>query len=1050
MLRTLRRSLAALALCVAPVAVAAQESGKLEGRVLDQAGQPVIGAQVVVLGTRYGNITNPQGYYFINNVPAGLHDVQSQFIGYQTVTVRQQRVLAGQTITLNFTLAQSAVAVQAIEVIGERTPLVPRDQVGSKQIVTGEQVAQLPTDNVRRILILQPGVVETNRPGRTGISIRGGRSGEEAVFIDGVLIRNFGTGNSNLTVGTNALAEADVLTGGFSAQFGDAQSGIINLVTRSGGQAWTGAASIQTDELTPKKYSLGYNRAELSIGGPLFGNLGFFAAATAQGQRSINAGRLYRDVPIYVPEGVDTVVTMTVPSAIADVNDMREVAIPNYVLYDEGGRLPFSNGDQYTLDGKLNFSYGSGSRIFLTGKASRAQNRQSPLIDASNVNVGNATLYNSLGYGGLRTLTRAVILGMTHNFVRSAESELSLDLKLSAGQDEFTNGALEKGWEASHRNPALGFTFDDFQFQVENDCSGRTSCTEFKVDEELVRNFLTNTGRRAPFLERDDITSNQEFRLNPYGAANGFYTGGYSSAGHIYQRQRDVQARASVDWQAGRHNRIRFGGDYIDIDLRRADYNSLTSLAFARAYVENPKRASLFAQDRIDLGDLVIEAGIRWDRFDPNTTFSNIAGYFNPDDESTFSPVDAEHAISPRLGVSFPVTVNSTFRLSYGHFAQIPELNVYYRGKNLDYFRFKNTNTNDIFGRPLALGKTIAFEFGYRQLLAPDFVLDIAAYNKDKRQDAAVRKLPVEDPTNPGKIDYLNQFTNLDFGNIRGIDTRLDRRFGQWMQMMLSYSYQDARNTGTDPLTYTALFARIEGNANQILGTPATPPNAVRPTEENRKHNVTGTFAVTVPGDFTSLSILRNFGVFGTMRFASGLPYTEVTGVGQNFIFGPPTQLLNVGRLQNGDVSTGRTPWIREVDLKISRGVNLGRLNAQVFADARNIFDFENRLQVMQTTGGLNDEDVMDSYIRSFQSSVGGGSIRDVNLRSMETAGGGVTNEVNLVALRRTETRFGNGDMLFDVSEQAAAFRQAVYIANDLGSLVGPGRRVRFGIDLTF
>ena len=152
------------------------------------------------------------------------------------MTVRQQRMLAGQTLTQNFTLSQSAVAVQAIEVIGERTPLVPRDQVGSKNIITGEEVAELPVDNPRALLTLQPGVVATGRKGNqagNALSIRGGRSGEEAVFIDGVLVRSFAGGNSNLNLGTNALAEADVLTGGFSAQFGDAQSGIVNFVTRS-------------------------------------------------------------------------------------------------------------------------------------------------------------------------------------------------------------------------------------------------------------------------------------------------------------------------------------------------------------------------------------------------------------------------------------------------------------------------------------------------------------------------------------------------------------------------------------------------------------------------------------------------------------------------------------------------------------------------------------------------------------------------------------------------------------------------------------------------
>jgi outer membrane receptor protein involved in Fe transport len=291
--------LGALALAFIASPLSAQETGNIQGRVTDAAsGAPIVGAQVNIVGTRLGNITNNDGYYFINNVPAGVQDIQAQYIGFQTVTVRQQRVLAGQRLTQNFQLTQSAVEIAALEVIGETRPLVPRDQVASKNIVTGEAVEELPVDNVTNILRLQPGVVQVG--GKDGISIRGGRSGEEAVFIDGVLVRNFNGGQSNLTVGTNTLSEVDVLTGGFSAEFGEAQSGIVNYVTRSGGQRWVGSLSLQTDEIMPKEWSHGFNRAELSVGGPLVGNLGFFFGGTATGNRYSNAGMGWRDQPIYI------------------------------------------------------------------------------------------------------------------------------------------------------------------------------------------------------------------------------------------------------------------------------------------------------------------------------------------------------------------------------------------------------------------------------------------------------------------------------------------------------------------------------------------------------------------------------------------------------------------------------------------------------------------------------------------------------------------------------------------------------------------------------
>src|SRR5688572_4702877 len=301
------RLLLATLLC-GPALLAAQETGKVQGRITDAAsGQPIAGAQVLVVGTRLGNISNADGFYFINNVPAGVQDLQALYIGYQTVNVRQQRVLAGQTLTQNFQLAQSAVEIAALEVIGETRPLVPRDQVASKNIVTGEAVEQLPADNVTNILRLQPGVVSVG--GKDGISIRGGRSGEEAVFVDGVLVRNFNAGASNLNIGTNTLSEVDVLTGGFSAEFGDAQSGIVNYVTRSGGQRWNGSLSLQTDEIMPKEWSHGFNRAELSVGGPVIGNLGFFFGGTATGNRFSNSSMGWRDRPIYVAQGVDTAIT---------------------------------------------------------------------------------------------------------------------------------------------------------------------------------------------------------------------------------------------------------------------------------------------------------------------------------------------------------------------------------------------------------------------------------------------------------------------------------------------------------------------------------------------------------------------------------------------------------------------------------------------------------------------------------------------------------------------------------------------------------------------
>lgn len=1026
--------LAAFALAFFASPLSAQETGNIQGRVTDAAsGQPIAGAQVVIVGSRQGNITNNDGYYFINNVPAGLQDIQAQYIGYQTVTVRQQRILAGQRLTQNFTLQQSAVEIAALEVIGETRPLVPRDQVASKNIVTGEAVEELPVDNVTNIVRLQPGVVTTGRKG--GVSIRGGRSGEEAVFVDGVLVRNFNEGSSNLTIGTNSLAEVDVLTGGFSAEFGEAQSGIINYVTRAGGSRWNGTLSLQTDEIMPKEWGYGFNRAELSVGGPIVGNLGFFAAVTATGQKSNDNGIRWRDTPFYIAQGIDTIISYD-PTGSGEV---REVPIPNFVRYDEGGRTPFSNSDEYTLDGKLDYSYGSGSRLFLTGKTSRGQDR-------NNFGGGKTWLYNTQGFGGSLAKSRTAILGWTHNFVRSAESALALDVKVARQHDYGLGGNLDPEWDLANRNPAFGFTWSDMEFMVDE--------KDFPVDAALVERYLRNTPEgRTPFPQtRTDLNGSVEFRMNPYGVFTNYATRGVGGI-FEYAEEKQWQFRASVDWQVNRQNRLKFGGDWFDIDLARArtGYNNQS---FAQLWVEQPKRQSLYAQDRLDLGDVVVEAGLRYDRFDPNSDFPTTPGYFNLDDPSSFARAPVRTALSPRLGVSFPVTVNSTFRLSYGHFTQLPDLNEYYRGKNTDFFRFRNTNTNDIFTQPLDMGKTVAFEFGFRQLLAPDFVLDIAAYNRDKLRDISSRKLAWEDPTNPGAVTYLNTFVNADFGNVRGIDLRLDRRFGQIFDAMLGYSYQDARNTGTDPFTYVNVFARLESNANVLLGLPPNPAQAIRLTEENRKHNITGNFSLQFPANHEN-KLLANFGLFGTIRILSGLPYSPLTnGAGNIFIAGNAGGSglgVTGAELADDEISTARLPWQRYFDLKAQKGLKLMGWNAQVFLDARNVLDLENQTGIFQTTGDITDEDVYRTRIESHRQTLGGGTMQDrIDLRTATAAGAGVRNDVDRYLLQQAEARFGNGDQIFTAEEQEAAFRASELFLTGPQDLFGAGRRVRLGFELTF
>src|SRR3989442_4676175 len=137
-------------IALAPTSLAAQQTtGKVEGTVTDQAGGPIANAQVFILRSSFGAVTNDKGYYFINNVPVGTYTLRAQFIGYAPAEVRNVRVQGGQTITTDVKMQSSAVVLTGITVTAAAQPIVPRDQVTSKSIISGQVIEKLPVNDVR-------------------------------------------------------------------------------------------------------------------------------------------------------------------------------------------------------------------------------------------------------------------------------------------------------------------------------------------------------------------------------------------------------------------------------------------------------------------------------------------------------------------------------------------------------------------------------------------------------------------------------------------------------------------------------------------------------------------------------------------------------------------------------------------------------------------------------------------------------------------------------------------------------------------------------------
>lgn len=1077
-------------------------TGKIQGRVVSADGQPITSAQVTVEGTNLGNITNEDGFYFINQVPAGLHTIRAQSIGFRSVVVSDQRVLAGQTLTQNFTLEQAAVELEALIVTGERNPLVPRDQVSSRAIVTGEKIDDLPLDNAASIILLQPGIVNTNRGG--GFSIRGSREGEEAVYVDGVPVRSMRTGQSaSIELPTNALAQVDVTTGGIAARYGNAQSGVINYVTRSGGTSLGGSLSLMTDELGPKDWRTGFNRAELSLGGPLpIENLSFFFGGTANGQKYRSINQDYKDVGLWVANGVDTVIRMPRSSAggVSGATDSLDVVIPAFERWDNGATSPSLVADGYNMTARLSYGIGQGSKLDFTYYRNRDQSLARNSISG---------LFNPDQWNGAYSTTNMFTLGGYFLIKQTADQALALDLRASHQREFGQSGNVEKSYLESHLSPTFGFNVKPIEFVMDPD--------DWPVNDDIISAFRGNLASPDMYLlaeGRGDLTERQGvagisdvLALNPWGIRTspaGFSnitTSGIGNDQQSWSRENRWYLSGTADWQMNRFNRIWLGtevtlGDAQARNIWLYQRPGLGGQLVPQAY--KPKSLSVFLQDRLDLGDVVLEGGVRMDRFDPAGEFPRVPGYVFvlPDSltrdraslaagdggvldrmemngdcggeatraartnsagqvvcKDNFVPAKVRTIFSPKLAVSFPVTSSSTFRLSYGQNAQAPQL--INAGGVLDDvdndLASGQANTNTTFGRDVGIPTTTLFEAGYRQVFGGNTVIDVAAYSKTNRNGLSYRKVQYEDPTT-GRPTFINSLANADYSLSRGIDLRLDRRISEIADLSLNYSFLDARGTGSDPSTYTALIVRRNTNLQLITGQPVEAPDVLLPLDQSRAHTLSGTFSLNFGGDFLEdnralNTVLSDLGVFATMRIASGLPFTRLENDANGQV-GPPTYAGGSGTLAE-QLNASRTPMERRFDLRLTKGFEVMGRGGRIFADWRNPLNLVNTDNVFLETGTATNNEFREKFLTDLmgrQTLDGDTDIDNVVIASE----GESTNAVNRYMLLQAEQRFGDGDGVLTVAEQRSMYGHLYDLLTGPQTLRESNRYLRLGLEIMF
>ena len=216
-------------------------TGKVQGTITDQNGQPLPGSNVMILGTNRGAAADENGFFIILNLPPGKYSIVAQMIGFKSITKTEVSVNSDRTTEVNFSLTEEAIGMEIVKVTAEK-PKVEVDRTYSEYIVTSDDIERsVMVKSVADLISLEPGM-DVNGKGM----IRGGDMNSIAAdvvyYVDGVkMTSNDGLTLNNFTgVGKYDIESISIITGGLSAEYGNAQAGVINIVTKEGTESFHG------------------------------------------------------------------------------------------------------------------------------------------------------------------------------------------------------------------------------------------------------------------------------------------------------------------------------------------------------------------------------------------------------------------------------------------------------------------------------------------------------------------------------------------------------------------------------------------------------------------------------------------------------------------------------------------------------------------------------------------------------------------------------------------------------------------------------------------
>ncbi|MGC9361615.1 MAG: TonB-dependent receptor, partial [Candidatus Syntrophosphaera sp.] len=904
-----------------------------------------------------------------------MYTVRFSLIGYDTYTYQDVRIRVDQTTNLTPVMNKAGIRLATVVVTAEQDR-VGKDRTESSRQIEMERMSDVSVSTVAGIVALQAGVTEIGGE----LHIRGGRANEVNFTVDGMSVSDPVDGGSALQVDVDAISDMKVMTGGFPAEYGNAQSGVINIVTKDGDPFYSGKLEYNTDHI------IGDGRntdvVKFALGGPIWplGGDDIRERFTFY----LNGGGEWLDGRLkdyYIADPMENYVYNGVQLLEYDYpEDNPYEDRDSFLGIDIGNR----NYNAYNVNLKTKYVLTPTQRITLAVRGDRSYN----------LPFSYAWRYALDHYAFTETDQRQYIATYDHVF------NSSMNLKVKASYYE----------KNSHQGPR-GIDRDNYMYMV---VDPENPPADY-VDQVLLGNQGWNSvdhdsdGVYSPDYDGDGISDASYLPAS-------FWTyriasvedprtiTGFNAPGSIYQFFVDdvttiISGRADFEYQVNDTHLAKTGLEIIKHNIQKnqlqnfltvyedrfqeslarvfdmenlewvedpdnpadsvyvmpdelydiyetedgvllpiyepEDYYKAAQEASGKrdGYQADPWQMAYYIQDKMEWEGMIVNAGLRFDLWYLGSQYKVLQ------DDGSFNTVDFDTEerlqvmVSPRLGVSHPITDRDVLRFAYNYQNQLPQMQYIFTSKTPADANVAD-QTITVGNTELEPQITVTYEVGLSHQLSDDYVVDMTAYYKNLYNYVSTMK--EYNPDEPQVFWY--KFISEDYGSARGIDIQLEKLLSNFNTWTVAYSLAWAQGN----------------NSTTVIQDEATNLREF-PLDWDVRHNVSINYTFRIGrGEeffvpFTDFILpLDDFSANLNWNLASGAPYTPQSIEGNSYL----------------DTNSMRKDFTHQANLRITKGISLSnKMNIRIFLDVENLFKTKNVLTVYPKTGSPYEtgEDISDA-----------------------------------------------------------------------------------------